>query len=206
MEVGNVAPLRYGASTSQRKYTQLLCVILIVILLLALLVIAITVLIAFKYADTPQFHVKTIEVSAFTVKSINPSILSTNIDVFFNTYNKNMLLGLDLWNVVMETTWYENEMGARLRGTQKLHHFTQGYKTISFLRMNAKAEFQITNTTDNNIKKDDMKLDLILRGELNYYSGILWSVRRRFMVLCNGVSILSSNATCKTKLFYSNNI
>lgn len=196
MEAGNTVQ---GASASRRngKYTQILCVVLLVIILLGLLIGAITILVAFKYAEGPQFVVKNIEVSAFRVVKLEPPVLSTNIDVVFDSDNENCLVGVEFWNVVMETAWFE--VGAKFKGTHQVQHFAQGSKSTSNLMMSAQGEIQISKSS---LRKEDVKLDFILRGELNFYSGFLLSVRRNFTVLCNGISIVSSNATtCDTNLF-----
>ncbi|KAK9713985.1 hypothetical protein RND81_06G063500 [Saponaria officinalis] len=105
------------------------------------------------------------------------------------------MVRVGLENMVMETTW--NEVEAHL-GETHVENVVITSKGVSTLKVTAHGEVELSKKI---VKKEDMKLDLVLSGDLKFFSGPFKTKTYPFMVSCNGISGDSSDAACDSKLF-----
>ncbi|KAL9234732.1 hypothetical protein vseg_009567 [Gypsophila vaccaria] len=174
------------------------CIGLIVAILLAFGIYSVVLIVCFKKAQTPHFQVKSVQVSKFNVANIfteQQKILSTDLVFNLESDNKNSMIGVNLGNMVMETTW--NEVDAHL-GETHVENVVQKSNGVSTLKVATHGEVEISKKV---VKKEDMKLELVLSGEIKFFSGPFKTKAYPFMVTCNDISGLSSNAACTSKLF-----
>ncbi|KMT20560.1 hypothetical protein BVRB_1g005420 [Beta vulgaris subsp. vulgaris] len=179
------------------SFIKWFCIAFGLILLLSLGIYAITLLVVFKKAQVPNFQVKNVQVSKFSVAHVltdQEKVLSTNLEFFFESDNKNPLLGVDFGNMVMETTW--DDIEAHL-GETHVQNFVQKSKGVSTLKVSTKGEVELTK----DVKKEDLKLDLFLSGNLKFFSGPFNTKVFPFMISCNDISGVSTNAACDSKMF-----
>ncbi|XP_021743766.1 probable rhamnogalacturonate lyase B [Chenopodium quinoa] len=183
----------------QRKgaYIKCFCIALIVIILIALCINAIVLFVAFKKAHVPNFQVKNVQVSKFSVANVltdQQKVLSTDLDFFFESDNKNPLVGVDFGNMVMDTSW--DGVQAHL-GETHVQNFVQKSKGVSKLKVSTKNEVELKK----NVKPEDMKLKLSLSGDLKFFSGPFKTKLYPFMISCNDISSVSVNAACTSKMY-----
>ena len=180
----------------KRNIVKYVCLSFFAFIMLGLAICGILLVIAFKKSKVPEFKIKGVQVSKFSVANVltyQQKVLSTNLDFIFECDNKNSL-GVDFKNMIMEANW--NSMEAHL-GEAHVENFMKKSKGVSMLKVSAKSEVEINK----NVKKEDMKLDLNLSGDLNFFSGPFKSKVFPFLVSCNDVSISSANAACNSKIF-----
>ncbi|KAL2893064.1 Rhamnogalacturonate lyase [Bienertia sinuspersici] len=172
----------------QQKGTFLkwFCVSLIIIIILALGICGIVLLVSFKKAEVPHFQVKAVQVPKFSVANVltdQQKVLSTNLDFIFESDNKNMFVGVDFGNMVMVATW--DDVEAHL-GETHVQNYVQKSKGVSTLKVSAKGEVEINK----DVKKEDMKLDLSLSGDLKFFSGPFKTQTWPFLISCNKISAM----------------
>ncbi|CAO2834573.1 unnamed protein product [Amaranthus hypochondriacus] len=180
----------------KRNIVKYVCLSFFAFIMLGLAICGILLVVAFKKSEVPEFKIKGVQVSKFSVANVltdQQKVLSTNLDFIFECVNKNSL-GVDFKNMIMEANW--NSVEAHL-GEAHVENFMQKSKGVSMLKVSAKSEVEINK----NVKKEDMNLDLHLSGDLNFFSGPFKTKVFPFLVSCNHVSTSSANAACNSKMF-----
>ncbi|KAL9245587.1 hypothetical protein vseg_019220 [Gypsophila vaccaria] len=174
------------------------CVALIAAILIAFAIYGIFLVFSFKNARVPRFQVKAVQVSKFDVANIlsdEQKVLSTDLVFNLESDNKNPMVKVDLGNMVMETTW--NEVEAHL-GETHVENVVIASKGASILKVSAHGKVELSKKI---VKKEDMKLDLVLSGDLKFFSGPFKTKTYPFMVSCNDISSDSLDVVCDSKLF-----
>jgi len=184
-----------GGSPSGLMFVLVCIGSLISVILAIIFILFLVVIIMFRMSDKPQIRIKEIQVPNFEILATqNPPNLTANMDVLFESDNENKFVGLEFWNVAMQTEWFEG--GVDVNGTNQIQHHKQGGRSVHNLpKMN--VEFKDVQITRSNLKKEDIKLDITLRGKLSNYLSFIWSVKHRFKITCEKVGIGSHYVPCK---------
>ncbi|GMH23829.1 hypothetical protein Nepgr_025672 [Nepenthes gracilis] len=161
----------------------------------------ITVWVAFRRAGMPQFMVQRLAIPKFDVhsdlKGYN-AVLSTDMEFFLVADNKkNGIIGTSCGSMVMEVNWDEHK-GHLVE--EKVPFFTQNTGSSTVLKIQTHGEAKILNK---HLEKDEMKLDLVLSGDVVFFWGPLKSKGYPFIVSCTDISTAASDSLCDAKLYSS---
>lgn len=170
---------------------------IIIIIILSLGVTFAVLFVSFKKAKVPNFQVKSVRVSRFSVANVltdQQKVLSADVDFFLDSDNKNRLVGVYFGNMVMETGWAGVETTF---GETNVRDYVQKSKGVTTLKVSTRSEVEVKM----DVKQEDMKLNLSINGDLKFFSGPFKTKRLPFIVSCNNISGVSVHAACGFKLF-----
>ncbi|KAH9610641.1 hypothetical protein KSS87_017129 [Heliosperma pusillum] len=190
-----------GNNEARRRKANMMkfgCVGVLAAIIIGLAIYGIILLFSFKNAQVPHFQVKAVEVSKFNVADVvmaKQKVLSTDLAFNLESDNKNPMVGVKLENMVMETNW--NDVEAHL-GEAHIENVALNSKGVSTLKVTTRGEVEISKKL---VNKEDMKLDLVLSGDLKFVHGPFKTKTYPFMVSCNEIKGVSINAACDSKLF-----
>ncbi|GAB4839480.1 hypothetical protein Ancab_029004 [Ancistrocladus abbreviatus] len=177
----------------------ILTVILIILLLLTIAAIAIWE--SFKRADMPNFTVQRLAVSKFNVDEgfrDKQSVVTTDLEFHLEADNKkNGMIGTKFGSMVLEVSW--DDTNARL-GEAKVPVFESKTGKKTELKIGTHGEADILRK---GLAKEDLKLDAVLSGNVNFFWGPFKSKDYPFMVSCSAISTASANSLCNAKLYSS---
>ncbi|KAJ8450266.1 hypothetical protein Cgig2_004723 [Carnegiea gigantea] len=195
----NIENNKNGAKAPSSNFMKFFCVGFFVLVILGIGINAIVIFVALKKPSPPEFQVKNAHVAKFDVYNPDPndtvSVLSTDLMFSLDAANKNLIVGLQFENMLLDTSW--DEVDAHL-GETNVQNFVQKNKGVTTLKVNTQGEMEIPLKS---VKVEDMSLDLQLSGQLHYFIGPLKTKTYAFMVFCDNLFVTNVNTHCRTEIF-----